>query len=175
MWRRAARMPAFESASTFSPRKRTSPDVGSTSRRMQRPVVLLPHPDSPTRPNISPSSIEKLMSSTAFTIVVAPKSPGFRTKCFTRWPTSSNAPIRLAGLRLRPASVWPGLAGDRVHLVGVVRPSRPGRRAAGNGREQALRVVVRRRAQDLADRPLLHDAAPVHHRDAVRHLRNHTE
>jgi len=43
-------------SSTFSPLNRTSPDVGSTSRKIQRPVVLLPLPDSPTSPNISPSS-----------------------------------------------------------------------------------------------------------------------
>ena len=34
--------------------KRTSPDVGSISRSRQRPVVVLPDPDSPTRPNVSP-------------------------------------------------------------------------------------------------------------------------
>jgi hypothetical protein len=55
MWRRAARICDREYASTFSPRNSTSPAVGSINRRMQRPVVLLPLPDSPTRPNISPS------------------------------------------------------------------------------------------------------------------------
>ena len=36
----------------------TWPDVGSIRRRMQRPVVVLPLPDSPTRPNVSPCSTE---------------------------------------------------------------------------------------------------------------------
>ena len=30
------------------------PDVGSMSRRMQRPTVVFPDPDSPTRPRVSP-------------------------------------------------------------------------------------------------------------------------
>ena len=37
------------------PSNRTSPEVGSISRRMHRPVVVLPLPDSPTRPKISPA------------------------------------------------------------------------------------------------------------------------
>ena len=58
-----------EKASTSSPPKRTSPEVGSIRRSMQRPVVLLPLPDSPTRPNVSPSSMAKLTPSTALTTV----------------------------------------------------------------------------------------------------------
>ena len=50
-----------------------SPDVGSISRSMHRPVVLLPLPDSPTRPNVSPSSIDKAQSSTALTTVLVRK------------------------------------------------------------------------------------------------------
>ncbi len=69
MSRRAARIRALENPSTFSPRNDTSPEVGSISRSMQRPVVLLPLPDSPTSPNVSPSSIVKLTSSTALTTV----------------------------------------------------------------------------------------------------------
>ena len=65
MSRRAARIRALENASTSSPRNSTAPDVGSTSRSMQRPVVLLPLPDSPTSANVSPSSMVKLTSSTA--------------------------------------------------------------------------------------------------------------
>ena len=35
---------------------------------MQRPVVDLPQPDSPTRPKVSPGKMSKLMSSTALTL-----------------------------------------------------------------------------------------------------------
>ena len=54
MSRRAWRIRSATKRSTFSPLNSTSPDVGSISRRMQRPVVVLPLPDSPTRPNVSP-------------------------------------------------------------------------------------------------------------------------
>ncbi len=57
----------MSSAVTSCPSKVTSPEVGSISRRMQRPVVDLPQPDSPTRPSVSPFSIVNEMSSTAWT------------------------------------------------------------------------------------------------------------
>ena len=37
-----------------TPSNRISPAVGRSSRRMQRPVVVLPQPLSPTRPSVSP-------------------------------------------------------------------------------------------------------------------------
>ena len=75
---------ALENESTFSSRNSTSPEVGSMSRRMQRPVVLLPLPDSPTSPNISPSSIEKLTSSTALTIDGATEEAVFANEVLRR-------------------------------------------------------------------------------------------
>ena len=39
---------------TSRPSNQTSPAVGSIRRSTQRPVVLLPQPDSPTRPSVSP-------------------------------------------------------------------------------------------------------------------------
>src|SRR3989304_8148799 len=44
-----------------------SPAVGSISRRMHRPTVVLPRPDSPTRPYVSPSLISRSTPSTALT------------------------------------------------------------------------------------------------------------
>ena len=40
---------------TSRPSNQTSPALGSIRRRMQRPVVVLPQPDSPTRPSVSPA------------------------------------------------------------------------------------------------------------------------
>ncbi len=40
----------------------------STSPIIEKPVIVFPEPDSPTRPTISPALIWKLISSTAFTI-----------------------------------------------------------------------------------------------------------
>ena len=48
-------------------RKRISPAVGTTARRMQRAVVVLPQPLSPTSESVSPSSRWKVTSSTART------------------------------------------------------------------------------------------------------------
>ena len=51
----------------------TSPPVGSYKRIIVLPVVDLPEPDSPTKPNVSPSYIWKDTSSTAFTTLFLPK------------------------------------------------------------------------------------------------------
>jgi hypothetical protein len=42
------------------PPKEISPEVGSMSLSKHLPNVDFPHPDSPTNPNVSPGSIEKL-------------------------------------------------------------------------------------------------------------------
>ena len=41
------------------------PEVGSYNLRIVRPTVDLPHPDSPTKPSVSPGLIEKLTPLTA--------------------------------------------------------------------------------------------------------------
>src|SRR5476649_2664306 len=70
---------------------------------MQRPVVVFPLPDSPTSPNVSPSSMLKLTSSTALTMVPARKRLLPRAKCLTRCSTSTSGMIsgrRARGVRL---------------------------------------------------------------------------
>jgi hypothetical protein len=62
--------------STFSPerrRKSIEPEVTSTRRRMPLATVVLPHPDSPTSPSVSPSSIANETPSTAFDLARAPQ------------------------------------------------------------------------------------------------------
>ena len=44
-----------------------SPEVGSSSLVITRPVVDLPQPDSPTSPSVSPALTEKETPSTART------------------------------------------------------------------------------------------------------------
>jgi hypothetical protein len=56
----------------FSPSKRISPPTirppgSGTSRRIERHVIDLPEPDSPTIPSVSPRRTEKVAPSTAFT------------------------------------------------------------------------------------------------------------
>ena len=57
-------------SNTSTPSRRTDPDVGSTSRSTRRPVVVLPQPDSPTMPSVSPFATLKLTPETAFTVAV---------------------------------------------------------------------------------------------------------
>ena len=65
--RRSSRSWSESMAVTLRPSNQTSPALGSISRRMHRPVVDLPQPDSPTRPRVSPAAMLKLTPSTART------------------------------------------------------------------------------------------------------------
>src|SRR5262245_7826965 len=67
-----------------------SPAVGVMSFMIIRPVVVLPQPDSPTSPTVSPRPISKLIPSTARTARAGPrpKRPWRTGKCFTRLLTS---------------------------------------------------------------------------------------
>src|SRR5438067_6868091 len=97
---------------------------------MQRPVVVLPQPDSPTRPSVSPRRIEKLTSSTARTRPEGPpKSPPPTVKCLTRWRTSSST-SEPAAARAPPAAVGTSAGGlilplqprrlpARAHVAGL--------------------------------------------------------
>lgn len=64
-WRRLSVAP--EAAKTSVPSKVTLPPVAGMRRRSVRPTVVLPQPDSPTRPRVSPRSMWKETSSTALT------------------------------------------------------------------------------------------------------------
>src|SRR5690349_17471253 len=63
---------------------------------MQRPVVDLPQPDSPTSPNVSPRRMVKLTSSTALTVSLpAPNKARPAGKYFFRLLTSTRLPLSL--------------------------------------------------------------------------------
>ena len=76
-----------------SRRRRIEPVSGSTMRRTQRAVVLLPHPDSPTRLSVSPRSTSKDTSDTACT------TPVDRRR---NWPRRANVLTRSG----RRAASW---------------------------------------------------------------------
>ena len=59
---------AVASSSPPSAPKRIRPAVGSTRRATRRPTDVLPQPDSPTRPSVSPRRIVKSTPSTARTV-----------------------------------------------------------------------------------------------------------
>src|SRR6266581_1561918 len=69
----------------------TSPSVAGRSRRIVRPSVVLPHPDSPTRPSVSPRLICKLTSSTAWTLpTTRRRNPPWIGKYFLTFLTSTS-------------------------------------------------------------------------------------
>ena len=72
-----------------SPSKIICPEVGSVSRAIARPKVVLPQPLSPTRPSVSPGSIARLTPSTAFIESRARrKTPCWTGKCTFKSLTS---------------------------------------------------------------------------------------
>src|SRR5690606_13714451 len=87
---RSSRISSLRSLRMSRPLNFTSPEVGSMSRRISRPVVDLPQPLSPTNPSVSPGLVWKLLLSTALT------EPNWREKmipfvmgkCLTRFLTS---------------------------------------------------------------------------------------
>ena len=89
MSRRARRSSPRENASTLRPSNSTSPEVGSISRRMQRPVVVLPLPDSPTRPKVSPSLDPEAHVVHGMDRRASGRTgPRVRENAFDRWRTS---------------------------------------------------------------------------------------
>src|SRR6266699_3180227 len=142
------------------------PSVGSSRREMRRPVVVLPHPDSPTRLRISLSRSSKLMPSTAWTWRTLPRSdcrnPLRSSKYFFRPLTrTTRRPLASAGPRLPPSYVqsplrekvlrevaerpMPDLRDDvrwRLDGADVFRILAPGMKpAARRGRQQARRAA----------------------------------
>ena len=95
-------------APTSRPSNSTSPAVGSISRSTQRPVVLLPQPDSPTTPSVSPAASSKLTPSTACTWSTTRRSTPPRIgKCFFRSLTCSSGGCSCSRSRMQ-ATRWPG-------------------------------------------------------------------
>ena len=58
--------------------KNTSPEVGVYSLRRERPTVVFPHPDSPTRPSVSPGLMFKGYTVNCF------ERAYFHKACFNR-------------------------------------------------------------------------------------------
>ena len=74
------------------PSKTIEPAVGSISLMIVRPSVVLPQPDSPTTPSVSPFLTVRSTPSTARTApTVCLKTPALIGKCLTRPSTRSKA------------------------------------------------------------------------------------
>ena len=95
---RSARMREREYLAMSWPSNMTEPAVGSSSFATTRAVVDLPHPDSPTRPSVSPGATENETPSTARTAPVCRwiTMPWRIGKCFLRSLTASRASGRAA-------------------------------------------------------------------------------
>src|SRR5579863_862649 len=69
-----------------SPSKRIAPPVGRSCNRISFEVVVLPQPDSPMTPRVSPAAIAKSIPSTALTqpTFLRGKSAVVTGKCLVR-------------------------------------------------------------------------------------------
>src|SRR5262249_38320323 len=181
------------------------PAVGVSAARTSFDVVVLPQPDSPTSPSVSPGPIVKLIPSTAFTIPRGlPKSDPPTGKCFRRSRTASSG-LSTRGLLLEghPAThaavTVEALLGrlldaatlDRSRAAGMKGASgREGREIGRLARnaverltdaqlrdrvEERLRVGMPGAVEEAAHRLHLHDLARVHHADPVAHLGDDAE
>src|SRR2546422_1153290 len=126
-WLRSrSRNSVFESGCvTSSPRKRICPNVARTSPTRVFAMVVLPHPLSPTRPNTSPSAMEKVTPSTAWTFASPPPrsrctKPLYTEKCTFRSRTSRSGLVietnlvQMAGDLPMVFSHEPNLREDRL-------------------------------------------------------------
>src|SRR5690606_4351963 len=160
MRRRKASVAALSMAPRSAPSNRMAPAVGGISFRRQRATVLLPQPDSPTRPSASPLRMVKLTPSTAFTWPTARRNtiPRVTGKCFFRSRTSTRTCSLPATLpsRARPvpggqgspgaAGTPPGSrrssAGEVAEEQGEARlPDQEGDQEQGAGHERERRRV----------------------------------
>src|SRR5689334_23070913 len=108
-------------------------------RRIVRPTVVLPQPDSPTRPSVLPGCRSKLTPSTAFTCpTVFCNSPRRIGKYVRRSRTFSNSPF----CDVEPGAAEP-LAGelevlDSIDWLTWPPPGRLGADAKGGRSSRAL-------------------------------------
>src|SRR6187200_1910782 len=126
------------------PSKTILPSVGSYRRRMVRPTVDLPQPDSPTRPSVSPRWMLSETSSTAL------MSPTWRS---SRMPLLIGNHTRRFSTSTRAPSRPPLLAGSANH-----------------GRPRALPLLHRHRVEAGDQVAWLHFAERRHLEPRLLHL-----
>ena len=183
----------------------SAPAVGSISFSTERPIVLLPEPDSPTRPSTSPGAISKLTSSTARTgrslgpkYFFSPRTRQHRRRALALTRAPAHAARALRRRRPRPAAASPashsgpdsaqrgskaqpgGGSSGLATWPGIAfrRRSSPARGVVeprAAGRRAGRACTDARRANSVAHVALLDDAARVHHDDAVGDLGDDAE
>src|SRR5262245_42257521 len=100
------------------------PAVGVSAASTSFDVVVLPQPDSPTSPSVSPDLIVKLIPSTALTTPrVRPKSAPPMGKCFCRSRTSRSGLSTAGGLLLDGQPAPRGPVAVQALLPGLLDPA----------------------------------------------------
>ena len=175
MRRRAARRPARSSARTSCPSNRTVPDLGSTSRRIERPVVDLPQPLSPTSASVSPACSENETSSTACTrALTRPSRPERMSNRVTRLRDFEHRALghrrgrRGVGHDSRRSPVTGSTIGKALRVGPALH-----RAQARHRGEQRARVRLARRREELRGGRLLDRVAVQHDDRAVGDLGHH--
>ena len=142
-WRKVL-SPSPDIAARSSPWYRMLPAVGSSSRSRQRPMVVFPHPDSPTSPRVSPRWISKLTSSTALTSATTRlmRRPSRTGKYFRSPRTETSVSEEAPGAAALPAPL-PTVAG-----VALTRPPPRARRSGSRPRRGPSRPTRRARGAD---------------------------
>src|SRR5699024_4930150 len=97
MSRRISRRSLPRRAKRSRPSKRTLPEVGAMRRTMVRARVDLPHPDSPTRPSVSPLAMFMLTPESACTSARRPNMP-----CLVRYPATRSVTSSTGGVDCCP-------------------------------------------------------------------------
>ncbi len=136
---RAAQSSRAESATRSRPSKRICPALGSISRKISRPVVDLPQPDSPTSPSVSPGSSAKLTPSTARITRRRRASHAPPTANCLASPCTSRSGVAITGRPGRRRS-----APAPAPRAGARRAGRPRRRGRSAGRSGSRRSARRR-------------------------------
>ena len=104
---RIERRRSLDSSVSSTPLNRIDPADGSSSRRTHRPAVVLPEPDSPTRPSVSPTP----------TLNETPD-----TACTTRWSTRNPREWRTWNTLTRSVTSSTGSGIDRHRPVQLLGP-----------------------------------------------------
>ena len=153
--RRSRRSSPSSSVASRVPSKRPCPRSACRAAGCVRPVVVLPQPDSPTSPSVSPRRSSKLTPSTACT------RPTWPPKRARRRPGSASRDRGLAAAAASPAHVHRGVVA-RLELVGVPGTALtwltcPASTRTARGRPSSARLAAARRRERAARR----ECAPV--------------
>src|SRR5215471_5438897 len=186
------------------PSNSMTPAVGSSAARMSLEVVVLPQPDSPTKPSVSPALMVKLMPSTAFTQPRTLPNRRLATgKCFLRSRTSSNSSLTRKLLACQPAPdsspvpygllIWLLATAAVECMLAAGMEATAGRQVrqirwlAGDAVERLFRSELRYGVdprsrvrmlgmiEEASHRLHLDDLTSIHHRHLVTHLGDNTE